>query len=93
MAKSSRAPLDLNLDPPGSASRAANKPTAVRQTPKQLGSSRQDRIGKRLVATYVPEAVWLSLRQLALSEARTSNDLLAEFIEDGLAKYGRKLGV
>lgn len=96
-----RAKMDeaLNLDVRSTPKKVTPKPKDTkgakeeRPAAKPVGNaSRPDRAGTRLVAAHLPEATHLSLRKLALTERRTTNELLTEFIEDGLAKYGVRPG-
>ena len=50
---------------------------------------RPDRKGKRFIAGYFPEAVYRQLRQLALDEDKTNQELLTEALSLLFKRYGK----
>lgn len=62
-------------------------PKANESVKQRFPNARQDRQGLRMIGGYFPDALWERLRILAVKRRTTVQELLGEFIEDGLNKY------
>ena len=73
-----RAKLQLRSAPP--------KPVQELQSANSK-PERLDRNGTRMIGGHFPVSTWEELRLLSVRERRTSQELLAEALEDLFAKY------
>jgi hypothetical protein len=72
--------------------KAPEKPKAAPAAEPSLDTSsakRPDRAGTRMIGGHFPQATWAQLRKLAVDENRTTQELLAEAMDDLFSKYPR----
>lgn len=69
-------------------------PLAEKDRPKAAktaaGAGKGSREGTKLIGGHFSRATWATLRQIGIEQEKTSQALLAEAIEDLIAKYRRR---
>jgi hypothetical protein len=82
-----RAKLQLKTEKPAVAS-PVPKPSPD-ESKASASAKRPDRNGTRMIGGHFPHATWAQLRKLAVDENRTTQELLAEAMDDLFSKYLR----
>ncbi len=80
-----RAKPQLKTEEPTVASQAT-KPSRD-ESKASISAQRPDRSGTRMIGGHFPHATWAQLRKLAVDENRTTQELLAEAMDDLFSKY------